>query len=212
MWYPRLTSAAFAGILSLAACGGTDQATDIDQTIDTTAPSDAAPTRLDIDAILLRVDDLPAGWSKVPATNDEDGSCLDGLFASGGPFDPDGAANAAFGASDIGPFLAAWVVDRPTSDVLAEVNDVLVSCDGTTGMSGFTTTIDPTPVAGIPDESLSVHGVDENASGSRINFAVAGAGTDEATVFVFIATPLGEIDDEVLADAVNAMADRIPPS
>jgi hypothetical protein len=79
----------------------------------------------------------------------------------------------------------------------------VVACDGTTTPSGFTTTIDATPVPGLPDDSLSVHGADVDANGSRIDFTLAGAGADSATVVVFAATPLGEIDDTTIASAVK---------
>ncbi len=186
----------------------TETTTDTEPTTDVTGQADDATSEIDLGAILLRVDDLPEGWSEVPADDEGGGSCLDGLFEEA--IDPVGSVNASFAASELGPYLAAWVIDQPTSEVLVAVDDVLVSCNGATAPSGFTTTIDPTPVAGLPTDSLSIHGVDEDANGSQVNFAVAGAGSDVATVFVFAATPLGEIDDEVVALAVNAMANRIP--
>lgn len=215
----HLALAVFPALLSLGACGGTETAGDTEMTTDTetttvteptdrSGPADEASSEVDLGAILLRVDDLPEGWSEVPVDDEEGGSCLDGLFEEA--IDPVESVNASFAASELGPFLGAWVIDQPTSEVLAAVDDVLVSCNGATAPSGFTTTIEPTPVSGLPADSLSTHGVDEDANGSQVNFTVAGSGTDQATVFVFAATPLGEIDDEVVALAVNAMANRIP--
>lgn len=63
----------------------------------TDTPSD----EIDLEAILLRVTDLPDGWSEL----------------------------------SVGPFLVAWVVGEPPSDALAEINDVVVACDGTTAPS-----------------------------------------------------------------------------
>lgn len=219
------------GTLVLAGCGDDDVTEssdvtetstgedDVSETSDATVvPSDVTDTstgeddEIDLDAILLRIDDLPDGWRDLTVGSDEGGSCLDALFGADKPLDPQVAATATFGASDNGPFLVAWVVGEPRNNVLAEANDVLVACDGTTAASGFTTTIDPTPVPGLPDNSLSVHGADVNASGSRIDFTLAGAGSDRATVVVFAATPLGEIEDALIASAVTAMVGRIPPS
>lgn len=167
---------------------------------------------IDLDTILLRSTDLPDGWEELPTASDEGGSCLDALFGVGRPLDPQVAKTATFGASDSGPFIVAWVVGEPHSDVLVAINDVVVACDGATAPSGFTTTIDATPVSGLPDDSLSIHGADVNAGGARIEFTLAGAGSDLATAVVFAATPLGEIDDALIASGVNAMVGRIPPS
>ena len=176
------------------------------------ATKEAGEDEIDLGAILLRVDDLPEGWQELTAGSEEGGSCLDALFGDNRPLDPQFAQTATFGASSNGPFLVAWVVGEPTSEVLVEINDVVAACDGTTAPSGFTTTIDATPVSGLPDDSLSVHGADVNESGARIDFVLAGSGSDRATVVVFAATPLGEIDDATIASAVTAMIVRIPPS
>jgi hypothetical protein len=216
----HLAPALLAALLSVGACGSTEttidaettigpEATiDAEATIDPVDPTDAATSEIDLSAILLQVDDLPEGWSETPVGDNEGGSCLDELFVWA--TDPVGSTNASFAASELGPFLAAWVIDSPTSEALVAVDDVLVSCNGATAPSGFTTTIDPTPVSGLPSDSLSIHGVDEDASGNQIRFAVAGAGTDQVTAFVFAATPLGEIDDDVVALALNTMVSRIP--
>ena len=162
-------------------------------------------------SIMLRVSDLPDGWTELRTGSDDEGDgCLDALFGAGRPFDPAVGQVANFGASSNGPFLMAWVVGEPADDVLVEVNDVLIACDGSTAPSGFTTTIDPTPVPGLPTNSLSVHGDDTNAGGVRISYTLAGSGTDVATVMVFAATPLGEIDDAMIASAVTAMVGRFP--
>lgn len=168
----------------------------------------------DLRAVLLTADDLPDGWSEVPsaATEGADGSCLDALGASGGPFDLAVAPTATFAAGEIGPYLAGSVVDGSAETVLSAVNDVLVDCDGSTSPQGLTTTIEPASIEGLPEGSLAVRGSDEDASGSGVNFTIAAAGTEDASAMVFAVTPLGDIDDAVIAAALNAMYDRIPGS
>lgn len=202
----------FAAVV-LTACGDGDLSESREATDVTSAATEkGSEDEIDLRAILLRVDDLPEGWQELTAGSEQGGSCLDALFGDKRPLDPQVAETATFGASSNGPFLVAWVVGEPTSKVLVEINDVVAACDGTTAPSGFTTTIDATPVSGLPDDSLSVHGADVNESGTRIGFTLAGSGSDRVTVVVFAATPLGEIDDATIASAITAMMGRIPPS
>lgn len=206
-----------AGLLALGACG--DDATESVVSDDAAEAGDLGPTTTaeaddvagDFDDIVLSLEDLPSGWMPVPVEEtQEGGSCLDGLTATGGPFDVDAAASSAFARSDLGPFLAAAVVDGAASDVLAELDDVLVSCDGTTGPDGLTTRIEPASIPALPDGSLAVRGTSEDDTGGGVVFTLAGAGTDTVSVLVLAATPLGEIDDEIVATAVNTMIDRAP--
>jgi hypothetical protein len=215
MYSPRVVHVGMLVVGTLLAAGCGDRSAESTEAtiaaIDATQLPGEEDDEVHLDAILLRVDDLPEGWKKSSVGTVEGSSCLDGLFGTDRPLDPQFAATETFSAGDIGPFLSAWVVDEPVDYALVEVNDVLVGCDGTKTQSGFTTTIDPTPVPGLPDNSLSVHGADVNASGSRIDYTVAAAGSDRVTVVIFAATPLGEIDDAVISSAVNAMVGRIPP-
>jgi hypothetical protein len=178
----------------------------------TISTTPAAPTTADLGAdlstVLLRATDLPSGWKELPLDTDSDGSCLDQVFGRDVPLDPAVRQAALFGESEIGPFLVAWVVAAPAEQELVALNDVLVSCDGSTSPSGFTTAIDPTPVPGLPQNSLSVHGTDIDSSGSQLAFTIAASGTYRTTVMVFAIAPVGEISDVLVAGAVTAMFER----
>lgn len=173
--------------------------------------ADGSANEVELDEVVLGVDDLPEGWTEVPAEETESGGgCLDALTAAGGPFDLDTAPTSAFAQSKLGPFLAAAVVEGAADDVLAEVDDVLVSCDGSEGDDGFTTVIEPAALDGLPPASLAVRGTSKDSSGSGVVFTLAAAGTNEVSVMVLAATPLGEIDDAIVATAIDAMLARAP--
>lgn len=163
---------------------------------------------------MLRVDDLPEGWSEVPADDSDTGgdSCLDRLAVTGGPFDPAAVRSVAFAAGGIGPFLAASVVERPAEQVLPALDEVLVGCDGQTTVSGFTTSIEPVQADGLPPGALAVRGSDTAGDGSGVRYVVTAAGTDAATVMVVGITPLGEVDVALVADALATATARLPAS
>lgn len=162
-----------------------------------------------VGAVVLRPEDLGTGWTEVPADQTvAGGNCLDALTVPGGPFDVEVAASAAYAQSELGPFLAAAAVPGDVDTVLAEVDDVLVACDGSVGDDGFTTTIEPAALEGLPPGSLAVRGISEDERGSGVDFTLVGAGTEDVTVLVLAATPLGEVDDDVVVAAINAMIDR----
>jgi hypothetical protein len=231
----RARAACAVALLVLSACSDDESAIDAgksdvvatDQntssTVDATAGATGAtggpsttkgPGDGRLGAVLLTADDLPGGWTMVPAADmgDAGDSCLDALGAPGGPFDLSAAPTATFAAGKIGPFLSASVVDRPAGVVLPAVNDILVACDGSKSAQGFTTRVEPASIAGLPEGSLAVHGTDETDSGSGVRYTIAATGTDEATLMVFAVTPLGEIDQTVVAGAVNVMHARLPGS
>lgn len=215
-------AASVTGLLVFAACGDDDPAPNAADDPNVVIAEDddegkdgvEGSGRGELGAVLLTAADLPDGWSLVPSADTEgtDGSCLDALGASGGPFDLAVAPSVTFAASDLGPFLAAFVVDEPAETALSAVNDILLDCDGSTSPQGFTTTIEPASIDGLPAESAAVRGSDKDGNGSGVNFTIAAAGTEDMTVMVFAVTPLGEIDEAVIAAAINAMYDRIPGS
>lgn len=173
--------------------------------------ADGSANGIELDEVVLSVGDLPEGWTEVPAEETQSGgSCLDAITAPGGPFRLDAAATSAFAQSELGPFLAAAAVEGPAEDVLAEVNDVLVSCDGSKGDDGFTIVLEAAALDRLPRGSLAVRGRSEDLSSSGVVFMLAAAGTDEVSVLVLAATPLGEIDDAVVVEAIDAMLDRVP--
>lgn len=190
--------------------GATAGATDVTAGPSTTTRPDDARLR----AALLTADDLPDGWTKVEVADvgGSGDSCLEALGAPGGPFDTSVAPTAAFGASKNGPFLAGSVVEGPAEVVLPAVNDILVSCDGSKSAAGYTTRVQPASIAGLPEDSLAVDGTDKLDGGGGVIYTIAFAGNGAATVMVFGLTPLGEIDDAVVAAAVNAMYGRLPGS
>lgn len=197
-----------AGALLLSGgCGDDDSRDDASEATDDSV--DGPANGVGLDEVVLGVDDLPEGWTEVPAEETESGGgCLDALTAPEGPFDLDAAATSAFAQSELGPFLATAAVEGAADDVLADVDDVLVSCDGSEGDDGFATMIEPAALGGLPPASLAVRGTSEDSSGSGIVFTLAAAGTDEVSVLVLAATPLGEIDDAVVVTAMDAMLAR----
>ena len=205
------------GPLALAAlCGcGAGGPTAPTATPEAAPPGPATQTPAAAEAVLT-VDDLPEGWSVVPAESDSDSgagdSCLDRLGAAGGPFDSSVAQTVTFTAGGIGPFLAASVVERPAEQVLPAVDDVLVTCDGQTSEDGLTTTVEPAAIDGLPPDALAVRGADLGEDGSGVRYVVAAAGTGAATVMVLVVTPLGDVDEALVADAVNTAYARLPTS
>ena len=211
------TAAIAAALVLLSACGNDD--TDVGAGEPVTVPTSDVTTApatgtddIDLDAVMLTTEDLPGGWSEVPTTplDGSDGSCLDALGAPGGPFDVEVARTTAFAAGELGPFLAAALVDAPADEVLAEVDEILAACDDSTSAGGFTTTIEPAAIEGLPGDSLSVHGSDEDAAGGGVDLALVATGSSDVSMMVFAVTPLGEIDDAVVASAIDAMWKRLP--
>lgn len=212
----RVTLLTFVFMGALSACGGGVPSAKHDGiAVAPQKPSpSASPNKSTLSAALLTASDLPAGWKKVPnaAGTGANSSCLDKLAAPGGPVDLRTSPTVTFAAGKIGPFIAAAVVMRPAKEVLTEINNILVSCDGTSNGEGFKTRIGPASLPGLPVGSIAVEGNDTNDKSSKIEYTIASAGTDRATSFVFAVTPLGKIDNTVVASAVTAMYGRLPVS
>lgn len=211
-------------VSALCACGGTSSLSTAGGTPEGDAPprtalatpsasAAAAPTPGATGAVLT-VADLPEGWSQVPAGDSSAGgdSCLDRLAAPGGPFDATVAQTVTFTAGGIGPFLGASVVRRPAEQVLPAVDAVLVACDGQTSAEGFTTNLQAAPVDGMPPDAFAVRGSDLAQDGSGVRYVVTAAGTDAATVLVVVVTPLGDVDEALVSDALSTAHARLPTS
>lgn len=206
---------------ALAACGGDTGSADRAQpdasattatTASPAAPSASASAGVGAGSALLTLADLPAGWMEVANGDDEGGSnaCLDALTEARVRLGAAGVERATFSQSELGPFLAAAVVARAADEVLPELDRALAGCDGTTSPAGFTSKIQAVALPGAPDGSLAVEAADTNASGTTIRYTVAAAGTDEATAFVVVLTPLGEVDKALVATSLRTMRDRLP--
>lgn len=102
------------------------------------------------------------------------------------------------------------MVATPAEEVLPAVDDVLVACDATTGPAGFTTTIEPATIQGLPKGALAVRGTERDPSGSGVDFTLVAAGGPDRSIMVLAVTPLGEVDDSVAAAALDAMYQRLP--
>ena len=161
---------------------------------------------------LLTVADLPDGWKTVPADDGEDGTspCLDKLFGQGGHLAPSAGA-VAFAAGPDGPFLYAGSVDRPTEQALPEIDGIVVPCDATTGPTGYALKVQGAVIPGLPSDSFAAEGTNSK-EGATFRYTVVAAGTDEATAVVLVGARTGAVDQMVVADALNAMHDRLPRS
>lgn len=218
-----LSALCACGATSPSATGGTPEVASSQSSVQTPASSAAAeppavqtPGAKPSDATpaVLTVDDLPDGWSEVPAADSSTGgdSCLDRLRTPGGPFDATVAKTVTFTAGGIGPYLAASAVGRPAEQVLPALDEALVACDGQTSAEGLTTSVQAAPIGGLPSDALAARGSDLAQDGSGVHYVLAAAGTDAATVLVFAVTPLGEVDEALVADALNAGYSRLPTS
>lgn len=164
----------------------------------------------DIEAVLLTADDLPDGWVEVADDGGESDSCLDRLTDPDGPFKPSESVNRSFAESDLGPFLLAVVTSNPADEVLVAADEVLVACDGHTTDSGFTSRFESTSIPDLPPDAMAVRGTETSEEGGSLDLVAAAAGADSGTVLVLGVTPLGDVDDVIVSDAVTTMVDRLP--
>lgn len=164
---------------------------------------------------VIELADLPAGWQETPVEaleNDSAGSCLNVLVGEGGPFDmsDERTSAQAFAQSSLGAFLMAASVESvgDSADVLAGVEQLILSCDGETDAAGFTTSITPALAPEAGDGGVSFHGAAENDRGARISFLIASARAGDAVMLAMHVVALGELDEQLVGDVLRTMADR----
>lgn len=199
-----------------AACGDEDDGEPLAASPTTDRAVTEPPPEGDRDAAVLEVADLPSGWQETPAEtlgNDRAGSCLDVLLGGGAPFDPaDRRTSAhAFAQSALGAFLMAASTEPVDdgADMLAHIEQLILSCDGETDAQGFTTSITPLPAPEAGDGGVAFRGRAENDQGARISFLLASARAGDAVVLAMNVVALGELDEQLVDDALHAMVERV---
>lgn len=214
-----------AGPFVLSACGGETRPVDVVESSDTEGPreSDAAPfeaatddggsdTTSSAQDALLTVADLPEGWSEVDSVGGDTGNCLDDLTGDESPFGGSNAATASFKGGDLGPFLVASVTPVPAEEALPALDDLVVACDGARSPEGLTTTLEVVAIDGVPAGSLTVRGAQEDPAGGSVQFAIAATGGADGSAFVLALSPIEEVGEDLVAQSLVTMADRLANS
>lgn len=183
-----------------------------------TSPPDPEAGSKDPESIIVRLEDLPTGWSPTPDEDDEEDdestSCLDTLFPddlSGFFEDPNApTAEAAFQQSEFGPFLGAGVTTEfPDGERLFDgLGDRFAACDGTTDSDGVTYSIMPVSFPNLGDDTFAVRVDGENPEGFPVSFVMALVRVDDVMIMTFGAAVMGPADAQLVEDVTRTMVDR----
>lgn len=224
----RTNRSASTAVVSLllaltSACGGDDDSgvravDDRQATVPSPDPDStdvgSAPAA-DAAAVLLDEADLPPGWTELPAEPldaESAGACIDALVEPAGPFDQsdERTADRSFSRSALGPFLMTSValpVDDPAAAV-AEVERLVLGCDGHIDADGFTTSVEPLPAPEVGEEAVAFRGTATDEGGASVGYLIAVARAGDAVVMAAQAVALGELDAALVEDVLGKMAAR----
>ncbi|MDY7102432.1 MAG: hypothetical protein S0880_14715 [Actinomycetota bacterium] len=169
-------------------------------------------------AIVLRLEDLPAGWSSQPPDEDEDDE-PGGFCDDVDPFDaiePAAEATSEFTQSDVGPFLTANALVFPdvagaaaTIDAAAEIADACRSYTAITDDGTETDyRIEPLAFPAYGDDTFAMR-ITATTTFGQLTFDYAYA-RDDDTVVTVANGGFGEAADSALTEsAVRTMTARM---
>jgi len=155
---PRILLSSLVLSIVLGACGGGDDdrlaqtvSTTSSTTTTTEAPAEGSTTTStsapdgprDLQAVLVRLEELPPGWTVAPPDEDDadepdDMDCFE--QAAGQNFDEDADAEVSYQQSEMGPFLASALHEAGSTDDAQALVDLVAK--GLQGCQGFTETDD----------------------------------------------------------------------
>ncbi len=198
----------------------TDAETTATSTTTTTTTTTAPPSVFAFkpQEVILRLEDLPAGWAETPLEEEEeDGEpdCGDEVFIAAGitddDLDADGAdsADSTFSLGAFGPFLIVSVIGD--TDGAAGVFDLLpeamAACDGTVDDDGNTTSVLPVSFPKIGDDTFAARMDIEGFFPVSMLFSLVREG-DVVLLAAYVAIG-GAVDGELLETALRTMHSRI---
>lgn len=221
--------------LALGACGGDDD-DGLAQTVTTTsttsttpsAPAEragdepsttttAAPGPRDPQAILLKLEELPTGWTTSPPDEEDDGTSDMDCFAeaAGEDFDDQADAEVAFQQSDFGPFIGASVTVEESGDAAQERVDLFATgmqaCDGYTETdedgNETTWTVSPLSFPDLGDGTFAARMGTTTFMGP-MNVDIVVTRVDEVIVFTAHMS-IGAADSELTERVQRLQVDRV---
>jgi hypothetical protein len=151
------------GLLLAFGCGVDDeggQARTVETT--TTSPEDRDSTttstassahELDLDAVVVQLGDLPAGWTVTPPDPEDEADDSDECAEDPGGIDTTSDAESGFQQSDFGPFVGSGATEHEDEDeaerTLNAFAEAMAECDGftQTDEDGATTVYSVSPLS-----------------------------------------------------------------
>lgn len=202
----------------LAACGDDGASLRAEGGVTTTTPSpspgdhdgDTMPGEAGDDTearapVVAETSDLPAGWQNLPVDAGKARSCIDSLAVADGPFDE--ASLRAFAQSSLGAFLVT-ASSRGGDATLAQVERIVLECDGQTDDSGFTTSVEAADPPDVGTTAVAFRGTATDDRGSSVSYLVASSAVGDTALLVVHTVSLGELDPALVEAVLAAMADR----
>lgn len=176
----------------------------------TQPPASAAP----LDDVIVKLDDLPAGWSAQEDSGEDAGDdCLSAAFDAAGVGD-DAAqeeAQAGFAQSDFGPFLSFGVSrGLPSPDLIALVS-LATQCSGQEVAGGGIYEVSDVSFGDIGDETVAFR-ADITDGPIPVTMVVALARVGDDIVFGSTVATFGAPEAALLEQGMILMAERLTPA
>lgn len=243
-WLVRIVAVAVAFTTVSASCGddgdlartvettttvsqetSTSAAEDNDSVDVPTTTTEAATTTteqpsgdFDPNAVILKLEDLPAGWSEMPpdteSEDEESDDCFDEAYREAGldadAFDQSGAplAESDFSQSMTGPFLSAVVTQLEDADEIFELlPDAFAACDGDIDSDGATSSILPVNFPVLGDDTFAVR-IDVTTEFFPISALFAAARKGDIVV-IALNGGFGGTDAALVEASLQTMLDRL---